>query len=158
MSNIDLLKRSSYFYDLPQEQIAQHPVTPRDASRLLVAGKDGTLADRHFYDLIDYLMPGDVLVINQSKVIPARIYAQDAVTGSPLEILLLRQKVLDRWRCMVRPGKKAKPGKVFKIAELATATVESIEDNGDRVIRFDYDHTRSFMELLDEIGQMPLPP
>lgn len=155
---MELLKRSSYFYELPPERIAQHPVTPRDASRLLVAGRDGALFDRRFYDLPSYLRPGDLLVVNKSKVIPARLFASDLNTGSPLEILLLRQNSLDEWRCMVRPGKKAKPGKAFSISEKLVATILSIEENGDRIIRFDYDHTTSFMSLLDELGQMPLPP
>lgn len=158
MDHIDLLKRSSYCYDLPQELIAQHPVTPRDSSRLLVAGMDGSISDRHFFDLPDYLNAGDLLVINKSKVIPARLFAEDVNTGSPLEILLLRQVTLDRWRCMVRPGKKAKPGKAFSIAGKMTGTIESVESNGDRLIQFEYDHTKPFMALLDEIGQMPLPP
>ncbi len=98
------------------------------------------------------------MVVNKSKVIPARLFAEEIHTGSPLEILLLRQASLDTWRCMVRPGKKAKPGKTFSIGGKLNATVESIEENGDRIIRFDYDHTRPFMALLDEIGQMPLPP
>ncbi|MBQ3866081.1 MAG: tRNA preQ1(34) S-adenosylmethionine ribosyltransferase-isomerase QueA [Clostridia bacterium] len=152
------MKRASYGYELPAELIAQHPVEPRDHSRLLVAGFDGSLLDKHFYDLPDFLLPGDLLVVNKSKVIPARLFAEDVNTHSPLEILLLRQKDLDRWACMVRPGKKAKPGKTFSVAGKLVCTVEEIENNGDRVIRFDYDHDRTFMELLDEIGQMPLPP
>ena len=115
MPNDILLKKSSYFYDLPQELIAQTPVTPRDASRLFVCGKDGSVSHRIFRDLTDFLKPGDVLVINQSKVIPARLYFQDINTGSPLEILLLRQAELDKWYCMVKPGKKAKVGKRFTL-------------------------------------------
>ncbi len=155
----NLLKKSSYFYELPQELIAQTPVTPRDSSRLLVAGKDGALCDSFFSNLPSLLKSGDVLVINQSKVIPARLFASDINTGSPLEILLLRQKELDLWFCMVKPGKKAKPGKRFAISNgLLEAEIVSIEENGDRLIRFDYDHKRNFMEILDEIGSMPLPP
>lgn len=158
-SEVDLKLRSSYRYDLPQELIAQHPVTPRDSSRLLVCGKDGSLEDRHFSDLTDYLIPGDVLVVNQSKVIPARLFAVDENTGSPLEILLLRQKALNDWFCMVRPGKKAKPGRRFSIANgRVTAEILSIEENGDRLIRFHFDENKTFMQILDEIGNMPLPP
>ncbi len=154
-----LLKKTSYFYDLPQELIAQTPATPRDSSRLLVCGKDGTISDRIFYNLTEYLKPGDILVINHSKVIPARLYFKDMVTGSTLEILLLRQKELDQWYCMVKPGKKAKPGKLFSIDNgKLVAKIISVEENGDRLIAFDYDHSRTFMELLDEIGNMPLPP
>ncbi len=157
--NVDLRLRSSYGYDLPQELIAQHPVTPRDSSRLLVCGKDGSLEDRVFTDLTEYLAPGDVMVVNQSKVIPARLYAEDVSTRSPLEILLLRQKSLNDWFCMVRPGKKAKPGKRFTVADgKLNCEILSVEENGDRLIRFSFDEKKTFMELLDEIGNMPLPP
>lgn len=159
MTTDSLLKKSSYFYDLPENLIAQTPVTPRDSSRILVCGKNGTLEDKIFRDLTEYLRPGDVLVINRSKVIPARLFFQDIHTGSPLEILLLRQKELDKWYCMVKPGKKAKPGKRFTLGNgKLTAEIISIEDNGDRLISFEYDHSKTFMELLDEIGNMPLPP
>ena len=104
-----LLKKSTYYYDLPQELIAQTPVYPRDSSRFLVCKKDGTLSDRVFSDVLDLLNPGDVLVINESKVIPARLYLKDITTGSPMELLLLKQKELNLWYSMVKPGKKAKP-------------------------------------------------
>ncbi|MBR5295250.1 MAG: tRNA preQ1(34) S-adenosylmethionine ribosyltransferase-isomerase QueA [Clostridia bacterium] len=154
-----LLKKSSYFYELPQEQIAQTPVFPRDSSRFLVCKKDGTVTDRIFSDLYDLLNPGDVLVINESKVIPARLFLKDINTGSPLELLLLKQKELNLWYTMVKPGKKAKPGKKF-ISEDAKLEAEiiSIEENGDRLVKFSFDPKKNFMELLDEIGNMPLPP
>ncbi len=159
MENDFLLKKSSYFYDLPEELIAQTPVTPRDASRLLVATKDGTLSDQIFSSITEFLHSGDVLVINQSKVLPARLFANDINTGSELELLLLRQKELDLWYCMVKPGKKAKPGKTFTIAGgKMIAEICSIEENGDRLVRFHYDHKSTFLEILDEIGNMPLPP
>jgi len=159
MSSDFLLKRTSYFYDLPEDQIAQTPVTPRDSSRLLVANRDGDLNDRVFNELPSFLKPGDVLVINQSKVIPARLFATNKNTGSPLEILLLRQKELDLWYCMVKPGKKAKPGKEFIIGEgKLVAKIISIEENGDRLIQFSHAPSKTMMELLDEIGNMPLPP
>lgn len=159
MTNKDLTKKSSYFYNLPEELIAQSPATPRDSSRLLVCDRKGNLDDRIFFELPTFLREGDVLVINQSKVIPARLYATSVETFSPLEILLLRQKELDQWYCMVKPGKKAKVGKKFTIGEgRLTAEVVAVEENGDRLISFDYDHKKSFMELLDEIGNMPLPP
>lgn len=159
MSNRDLMQKSTYFYDLPDELIAQSPVTPRDSSRLLVCNKNGNLEDRIFSDLPSLLREGDVLVINQSKVIPARLYAESVDTSSPLEILLLRQKELDLWYCMVKPGKKAKVGRKFTIANgKLIAEIVSIEENGDRLISFQYDPTKTFMELLDEIGNMPLPP
>ncbi len=154
-----LQRRSSYHFHLPSEQIAQTPVTPRDSSRLLVAYKDGSLEDHIFNELPDFLKPGDVLVINQSKVIPARLFARDIHTGSPLEILLLRQKEMDTWYCMVKPGKKAKPGKEFLVGDgLLKAKVLNVEENGDRLIAFDHDPNRNFLEILDEIGNMPLPP
>ena len=158
MNSDFLLKKSSYFYDLPQELIAQTPVEPRDSSRLLVAGKDGSLCDHVFSDLTNFMCPGDVLVINESKVIPARLFAKDINTGSPLEILLLRQKELDLWYCMVKPGKKAKPGKRFLVENGALeAEIVSIEENGDRLIRFTHDSTKTLMQILSEIGNMPLP-
>ena len=159
MTSDFLLKRSSYFYDLPKELIAQTPVTPRDASRLLVAGKDGSLFDHVFHDLPSLLSPDDLLVINESKVLPARLFASDIHTKSPLEILLLRQENLNVWRCMVRPGKKAKPGKRFVIGDgQLVAEIVSVEENGDRLISFEYDQSLSFLKLIEEIGNMPLPP
>ncbi len=154
-----LLKKSAYYYDLPQEQIAQTPVFPRDSSRFLVCKKNGSFKDKIFRDLPDLLNQGDVLVINESKVIPARLFLKDINTGSPLEILLLKQKELNLWFCMVKPGKKAKPGKKFITEDKSlTAEIISIEENGDRLIRFEFDQKKTFMELLDEIGNMPLPP
>ncbi len=159
MTSDSLLKKSSYFYDLPQDLIAQTPVYPRDSSRFLICKKDGSLSDRIFSDLPDLLNPGDVLVINESKVIPARLYLKDAVTGSPMELLLLKQKELNLWYSMVKPGKKAKPGKKFVSEDgKLTAEIISIEENGDRLIHFTFDPTKTFMEVLDEIGNMPLPP
>ncbi len=159
MTSDTLLKKSAYFYDLPQELIAQTPIYPRDSSRFLVCKKDGSLSDRVFSDLPELLNPGDVLVINESKVIPARLYLKDILTGSPMELLLLKQKELNLWYSMVKPGKKAKPGKKF-ISENGKLVAEiiSIEENGDRLIRFSFDENKTFMEVLDEIGNMPLPP
>jgi len=159
MNHDSLLKKSSYFYELPPEQIAQTPATPRDSSRLLVADRSGNLSDHIFRDLKELLFPGDVLVINQSKVLPARLYASDLETGSPLEILLLSQKELNDWYCMVKPGKKAKPGRKFSIAQgKMLAEILAIEENGNRVIHFTHDPKKSFQEILDEVGNMPLPP
>jgi len=157
---VDLMRRSSYHYDLPEDRIAQHPVTPRDSSRLLVANKEsGALTDRVFSDITDYLRKGDVLVVNRSKVLPARLYAKDEKTASPLEILLLKQHSLNDWYCLVRPGRKAKPGKRFIIGDgKMTAAILAIEENGDRLIHFEFDSSKTFMEVLDEVGNMPLPP
>ncbi|MBR2634022.1 MAG: tRNA preQ1(34) S-adenosylmethionine ribosyltransferase-isomerase QueA [Clostridia bacterium] len=153
------MKKSSYYYDLPKELIAQSPATPRDSSRLLVVDRKGGQCDRHFFDLPSYLNEGDVLVVNQSKVIPARLFAKDIHTGSDLEILLLSEKSLDHWYCMVKPGKKAKPGKRFVLeGGICEAEILSVEENGNRLIRFHHDPAIPFMEILDRIGNMPLPP
>lgn len=159
MLNQDLMQKSAYFYDLPQELIAQSPITPRDSSRLLVCDKDGKTENKYFHDLPSLLQEGDVLVINQSKVIPARLYAESIETSSALEILLLRQKGLDQWYCMVKPGKKAKVGRKFSIGGgKLIAEIVSIEENGDRLVSFQHEQDKNFMEILDEIGNMPLPP
>ena len=159
MNSEKFLKKSSYFYNLPEHLIAQTPFIPRDACRLLVANRSGELLDRHFFDITDFLKPGDVLVVNESKVIPARLFAKDAQTGSPLEFLLLRQKTLDDWYCMVKPGKKAKVGKIFDIGDgLLKAEIMAVEENGNRLVHFDHTPEKSLMELLDQVGNMPLPP
>ena len=151
--------KSSYYYDLPQEQIAQTPLTPRDSSRLLVCNKNGSLTDSVFSSISDYLKAGDVLVVNESRVIPARLFAvSEDEYRTPLEILLLKQKERDRWECLVRPGKKAKEGRRFTVGSRLVATVEETVEEGNRIIRFDYDKERSFYELLDEVGNAPLPP
>lgn len=161
--------KSSYYYDLPEELIAQTPIEPRDSSRLLVCKKDGTLEDKTFTDIADYLEEGDVLVVNKSKVIPARLYAEKinddvSVQGAKLEIVLLeRDNSKDDgefWSAIVRPGKKAKPGVRFSIGNgLLIAEIVSVEENGNRVIKFTYDRAKyNFYSLLDEIGIMPLPP
>jgi len=159
MSTDFLLKKSSYHFDLPTELIAQTPIEPRDSSRLLVAERNGSLTDRIFSDLTDYLQEGDVLVINHSKVIPARLFAKNPQTGSNLEILLLKEKELNTWFCIVKPGKKAKPGKRFVLADgITEAEILATEDNGDRLIRFFTADNKPFMEILNELGNMPLPP
>lgn len=158
MTNQFLLQKSNYHYDLPPELIAQVPVTPRDHSRLLVCDRNGNIEDKYFYNMIDYLNEGDVLVINQSKVIPARLYVFDVNTESPLEILLLKQKTINEWYCLVKPGRKAKPGKQFYIKDKLTCEIISVEEDGNRLIRFYHSPDKTFMELLDEIGNMPLPP
>lgn len=160
--------KSSYYYNLPDSLIAQTPVEPRDSSRLLVCRDSGELEDKTFTDIIDYLNDGDVLVVNKSRVIPARMYAEkinaDTLTqGAKLEIVLL-EKLNDiegeRWTAIVRPGKKAKPGTRFSIGEgKLIAEIVDVLDNGNRIINFTYDTvTYNFYSLLDEIGVMPLPP
>ena len=157
------LKTSDFYYELPEELIAQHPLEARDASRLMVLDRAaGTLAHRHFYDIIDYLNPGDVLVINDSKVIPARLYGH--VEGRPdagIELLLLRQRALDTWETLVKPGKRARVGAQLVFGEgILTATVTEIVEEGNRLIKFEYDRERykNIYDILHEIGMMPLPP
>ena len=157
------LKTSDFFYELPEELIAQHPSAKRDHSRLMVLDrKDNTIEHKHFYNIIDYLKEGDVLVINDSKVIPARLYGH--VEGRPeaaLELLLLRQRELDTWECLVKPGKRAKIGShaIFG-GGILTSEVVDIVDEGNRLIRFDYDREKytSIYEILQVVGMMPLPP
>lgn len=160
--------RSSYFYALPQELIAQTPVEPRDSSRLLVCKKDGSVEDKVFRDIIDYFHEGDVLVVNTSKVLPARLFAEkiksDGGVGAHLEILLLEKdnscKTEEVWSAIVRPGKKAVVGKRFSLGNgIMTAEILEVEENGNRRIKFDFDKNEyNFYQLLDIIGTMPLPP
>ncbi len=161
--------KSSYFYNLPDSLIAQTPIEPRDSSRLLVCNPDGKVEDKVFTDIIDYLDEGDVLVVNKSKVIPARLYAQKmnkdkVITGAKLEIVLLERDNSkddgEYWTAIVRPGKKAKEGAFFSIADgKLVAEIIRVEDNGNRIIKFTFDTEKyNFYSLLDEIGIMPLPP
>ncbi len=160
--------RSSYFYSLPQELIAQTPVEPRDSSRLLVCKRDGSIEDGIFYDITEYFREGDVLVINTSKVLPARLFAEkiksDGSVGAHLEILLLEKdnsfETQEVWSAIVRPGKKAVVGKHFSLGNgLMIAEILEVEENGNRRIKFDFDRTKyNFYQLLDIIGTMPLPP
>ena len=151
------MKTSDFMYDLPEEQIAQTPVEPRDHSRLMVVSRGGDApVHRHFYDLIDYLRPGDALVINEPRVIPARLYGERA-GGGACEVLLLKQLGPKTWETLVRPGKKLRPGATvsFGGGELR-ATVRSETDAGGRVVEFACEGT--FEETLDRLGEMPLPP
>lgn len=157
------LKTSDFFYELPQELIAQHPADRRDGSRLMVIHRDsGELEHKHFYDIVDYIDPGDVLVINDSKVIPARLYGH--AEGRPeagLELLLLRQHELDTWECLVKPGKRARVGSRAVFGDgILTGEVTDIVEEGNRLIRFDYDRAKyeNIYNILHEIGLMPLPP
>ena len=157
------LRTADFAYDLPEELIAQHPTDRRDESRLMVINRgDGTIAHRHFYDILDYLAPGDTLVVNNSKVIPARLYGHaQSRPDAAVELLLLRARGLDRWETLVRPGKRARLGMRITFGEgILTAEVEEIVEEGNRIVRFTYDHTRytNIYEILHEIGLMPLPP
>lgn len=152
------MKTSDFYFDLPQELIAQDPLDDRSASRLLVLDKQtGEMEHRHFYDIIDYLHEGDCLVLNNTKVIPARLYGVREGTGAMIEILLLKRKENSIWETLVRPGKKAKPGtKIIFGDGILTGEVLDIVEEGNRLIRFSYEGV--FEEILDKLGQMPLPP
>ena len=151
------MKLSDFMYDLPEERIAQTPVEPRDHSRLMVLHRDANAIEhRHFYDIIDYLNPGDVLVVNETKVIPARLYGTRA-GGGVCEVLLLKQLGPKRWETLVRPGKKLKPGAevTFGGGRLTAKMIETTEIGG-RIV--DFTCEGSFEAALDELGEMPLPP
>lgn len=157
------LKRSDFYYDLPEELIAQRPAEKRDSSRLLVVDrKSGKIEHKVFSDIIDYLNEGDVLVINDSKVIPARLYGNKK--GSPdaaVELLLLRQKEIDSWECLVKPGKRAKVGSLMEFGGgILVGEVVEILEEGNRIIKFDYDREKysNIYDILHNIGIMPLPP
>ncbi|MBQ2765723.1 MAG: tRNA preQ1(34) S-adenosylmethionine ribosyltransferase-isomerase QueA [Clostridia bacterium] len=155
------LTTKDFFYNLPEELIAQHPSEVRDRSRLLTINREtGELSHEIFHDIIDHLNHEDVLVINNSKVIPARLYGVKEGTGAEIEFVLLRQHELDSWEVMVRPGRRVKPGSVIIFGDgLLRAEVQEILEGGNRMVRFLYDHsTGSIYDLLDKIGSMPLPP
>ncbi|NSJ25834.1 tRNA preQ1(34) S-adenosylmethionine ribosyltransferase-isomerase QueA [Blautia glucerasea] len=152
------MKTSDFYYDLPQELIAQDPLTDRSASRLMhLSIKDGSIEHRHFTDILEYLNPGDCLVINDTKVIPARLYGHKEETGALIEILLLKRNENDVWECLVKPGKKARKGTRISFGDglLKGEIVDVIED-GNRLIHFEYNGI--FEEILDQLGEMPLPP
>lgn len=154
----DFLKTSDFYFDLPQELIAQHPVEQRDHSRMMkINRKTGEIEHLHFYDLVDQLEPGDLLVMNDSRVLPARLIGEREDTHSPIEFLLLNQRDLDVWEILVRPGKHAKIGKrfVFGGGMLRAEVIDIIED-GNRIVKFE--HEGNIYNVLDAIGQMPLPP
>lgn len=150
-------KTKDFWYDLPQELIAQTPLEKRDSSRLLVMDKKtGELSHRHFYDIVEYLNPGDCLVMNDSRVLPARLLGHRP-TGGAVELLLLRDLGDKQWECLAKPGKKLRPGQevIFGNGEL-TATVEAVQEDGNRIVRFHYEGI--FLEILEHLGKMPLPP
>lgn len=173
LPNTDLTL-SDFDYDLPESQIAQTPVEPRDSSRLLVVNrKDGSLEHRVFRDIVDYLSPEDVLVVNDTRVIPARIIGHRSLkmtaegipvatdSTAPVELLLLKQKENDVWEALAGPGKRARPGDVISFGDgFLTATVESIGEGGCRTVRFRCDKTvcETVYEALHKLGSMPLPP
>lgn len=151
------MKTSDFYYDLPKELIAQSPAECRSASRLLVYNRTTkSIEDKVFSDIIDYLNPGDVLVRNTTRVIPARLYGTRPETGGKMEFLLLRRIDEKHWECLVKPGRRAKVGLTFKISDELSATVTEMREDGNRIIRLNYDGI--FEEILDRAGEMPLPP
>ena len=149
-------KKSDFYYDLPEERIAQTPAEPRDSSRLLVYdSKTKKIEDKVFTDVIDYLHKGDVLVVNNTKVIPARMYARTK-NGGMVEVLLLKRYDLNTWEVLMRPGKKGKIGVSMTVSDELSFTVKDVTPTGERIIEFSYEGR--FEEVLDKVGAMPLPP
>ena len=154
------LTKKDFWYDLPEELIAQTPLRQRDSSRLLVLDRNtGKTEHKIFRDVAEYFNEGDVLVINNSKVIPARLIGKKSDSGIDVEVFLLKSRELDTWEVLTYPGRRTKPGTVIIFGEgkLRAEVLEVVED-GNRIVRFDYDKKHSLMELIDEIGNMPLPP
>ena len=152
------MKKSDFYFDLPERLIAQHPLEQRDASRLMVLDRrDGSVTHRHFRDLLEYVQPGDCMVFNNSRVIPARLMGHAVGHVTPIEVLLLTDKGDGLWECLTRPGKKTRTGVELTFGDgLLTATVEAVQPDGNRLIRFHYEGI--FLEILDKLGTMPLPP
>ena len=151
------MKTSDFYYDLPEELIAQTPVEPRNSSRLMVLPRNGSeIKHKHFYDLPEFLKPGDCLVLNNTRVLPARLYGTREDTGAVVEFVLLRQHGNKLWECLAGPGKKAKTGYKFRFSDKLTATVTDVLEDGNRMIEFACEG--DFFAVLDEVGQMPLPP
>ncbi|MCR4779795.1 MAG: tRNA preQ1(34) S-adenosylmethionine ribosyltransferase-isomerase QueA [Ruminiclostridium sp.] len=149
--------KSDFYYDLPQELIAQTPLEPRDSSRLMkIDRRSGAVTHAHFYELAEYLLPGDLLVMNDSKVFPARIIGIKEEKGVVCEFLLLEQHGNDTWEAIVRPGRRLKRGARVKFSDELTGEVLDVLPDGNRIVKFDFDGV--FFDILDRIGQMPLPP
>ena len=152
------MKTSDFYYDLPKELIAQTPIEPRDSSRLLVLGREsGNIEHKHFYDVLDYLNENDCLIINDSRVLPARIYGNKKQSGGKVEFLLLKQIENNTWETLTKPGRKAKPGDEFIFGDgLMSCVVKDIVEDGNRIVEFKCKD--NFYSTLDKLGQMPLPP
>ncbi len=152
------MKTSDFYYDLPSELIAQDPLEDRSASRLMVLKKEtGELSHRVFRDIIAYIEPGDCLVLNNTRVIPARLIGEREGTRAKIELLLLKRLEKDRWETLVKPGRKAKPGTKIIIGDgMLVGTIEEVAEEGNRLVRFAYEGI--FEEVLEQLGQMPLPP
>jgi S-adenosylmethionine:tRNA ribosyltransferase-isomerase len=154
---------SAYQYDLPNQKIAQNPVTPRDSSRLMVVDSPTTYQHRRFRDLPDILRPGDLLVLNDTRVIPARLYGYKADGGAQVEILLLEEKSLDHWLALVRPGRRLKPGTTIHFGDqsgphLTAQVLETDPDTNGRLLKFEYSGSDSLYTVFEKFGQVPLPP
>ena len=154
------MKTVDFYYDLPEELIAQTPLEPRDSSRMLVLSKEsGEIDHKHFYNIIDHLNEGDCLILNDSRVLPARIFGIKDETGASVEFLMLRQIENNTWETLAKPGKKAKPGTKFTFGEgIMTATVKDVTEEGNRIVEFSCNENDNIYSALDKIGQMPLPP
>jgi len=152
------MKTSDFYYNLPEELIAQTPIEKRDTSRLMVLGREsGCIEHHHFFELPNYLKPGDCLVLNNSRVLPARLLGQRLPGGGACEVLLLIDRGEKTWECLVRPGRKMRTGAKLSFGDgLLTAEVVGEVEGGNRLVRFDYDGI--FLEVLDRLGKMPLPP
>jgi S-adenosylmethionine:tRNA ribosyltransferase-isomerase len=152
------MKTSDFFFPLPEELIAQRPIEPRDSSRLMVLGENGDISHKAFRDIAEFFRPGDVLVVNSTKVLPARLMGRTA-SGGAMEFLLLKRLDIARWEVLVKPGRKARPGAVISFGDESCAlkaTVESLEEGGNRIVSFSWEGV--FEDVLDRLGQMPLPP
>ncbi len=154
----ETMKTSDFYFDLPQELIAQDPLEDRASSRLLhLDRKTGAISHHHFREIKQFLKPGDCLVVNDTRVIPARLYGHKVGTDALIEVLLLKRKPDDVWEILVKPGKKAKPGTVISFGDgLLTGEIIDVVEEGNRLIRFSYEGI--FEEILDQLGEMPLPP
>lgn len=152
------MNTKDFYYDLPEELIAQHPLESRDSSRLLVLDREtGKIDHKKFYNIIDYLNEGDALILNNSRVIPARLFGNRPGRTESIEILLLKRVGEDKWEALVKPGKKARPGHMIEFGDgILKGEIISIEEDGTRIIDFSYNGI--FEEILDELGEMPLPP
>lgn len=152
------MKTSDFYYDLPEELIAQEPLTERDKSRLMVLDKvTGEIEHKHFYNIEDMINPGDALILNDTRVLPARLYGVKEDTGGAIEFLLLNKHSLDTWEVILKPGRRAKPGARFVFGEgKLRAEILDVINEGNRLVKFEYDGV--FENVLDELGEMPLPP
>ena len=152
------MNTKDFYYDLPEELIAQTPLAKRDSSKLLVLPlNEDQIEHKHFIDILDYLRPDDCLIMNNSRVLPARIFGVKE-TGSLVELLLLKNIGNDEWECLAKPGKKARVGAELKISEFLSCKITNVLEDGNRIVKFFYPEGRNIYEILDEVGTMPLPP